>query len=184
MIFLYSCKTKKHHEKEVSFFPVLSYIKGQIKDIDTSLYRIIKIETIGNGQPDTEFIRRDEVKKFAADFLNLPDIGSDKWKDDYEESKIYDKDLQSYILNYTTQEKDNSIKSENVMIDPQPDEMGNTRVKTIIIDQWINDNDSLVRKNMVWQNNKRFYIIKSIQKEKSPEKIEKLEVVWNNESSH
>src|SRR5206468_6928722 len=102
--------------------PVISFLKGQVKDIDTSLYRIIKIETV-NNKIDTEYIKREDFKKYAREFTDLPDITSDNLKDDYQETKTYDDVLKSYILTYTTNSKDREIVKEDVMINPQQDDM-------------------------------------------------------------
>ena len=179
MILLLACKAKtKHDDKKVSYFPVVSYLRGQAADIDTSLYRIIKIETY-DSTTDTSYIKREEFRNYAKDFLDLPDISSKKWKDDYEESQIYDEDLKSIILSYTTNDSTKEVQKEDVMVEPQPDEHGNSQVRTIIIDKWSTTEDSTVHENMVWQTNKRFLIVKKIQKNNQPEKIRKLEVIWN-----
>ncbi|GAC1423244.1 MAG: hypothetical protein NVS9B7_25880 [Flavisolibacter sp.] len=147
--------------------------------MDSSLYRIIKIETAG-PKSDTSYIKREEFKQYAADFLSLPDIGADNLKNQYEESKINDDDLKSYILTYTTKEKNNEVQRQDVMIDQNPDINGNSQVKTIIIDKWVTKEDFSIHKNMVWEINNRFLIVTKIQKQNQPEKISKLEVIWNN----
>jgi hypothetical protein len=176
-----TCKTKKDNAAangENSFFPAVSYIRGQAADIDTSLYRIIKIEST-DSLVDTVFLKREEFRKYAKDFLELPDISSEKYRDDYQESKIYDDDLKSIILTYSTKERENEVQREDIMIEPQPDEKGNSKVKTIIIDKWSTKGDSTVHKNMVWETDKRFLIITKVQLNNHPEKIRKMEVVWN-----
>ena len=176
-----SCKHKKkpvNSNSDGAFFPVVSYIRGQVKDIDTSMYRIIKIETIDN-RIDTQYIRREDFKTYAKDFTDLPDISSDKMKDDYTETKTYDDVLKSFILTYTTNVKDNEIQKEDVMIDPEPDENGNSIVRSIIIDEWPNHGDTIIHKSLLWQSNKRFLVVTKIDAPGTPEKITRLEVVWN-----
>ena len=179
-----ACTACKHKKKPVNpnsdgaFFPVVSFIRGQVKDIDTSLYRIIKIETTDN-RTDTQFIKREDFKTFAKDFTNLPDISSDKLKDDYQETKTFDDVLKSFILTYSTDVKDNEIQKEDVMIDPEPDENGNSRVRSIIIDEWPNHGDTIIHKSLLWQTNKRFLVVTKIDAPGVPEKITRLEVVWN-----
>src|SRR5207248_6830436 len=120
-----------------------------------------KIDTV-DSLNDTTYLKREEFKKYAKDFLELPDITSDKWKDDYKESKLYDEDLKSVILTYTSKNKDNEVQREDVMIEPQPDENGNSKVKTILIDKWSTNGDSTVHKNMVWESDKRFLILTKV----------------------
>src|SRR5215218_2237884 len=161
-ISLAACKTKKKKDTEATqFFPVLSFLKGQAKHIDTSLYRIVKIETI-DSTSITTYIKREEFSKYAQDFLELPDISSDKWKDDYEETRMFDGELNNVILTYTTTDEDNKIRREDVIINTlQPGK------------------DSTVEKNMVWYVNKRFTVITKVQWANQPEKIKKLEIIWN-----
>jgi hypothetical protein len=104
LLCLTACKNKKKRDNsEAQFFPVLSFLKGQAKDIDTSLYRIVKVETVDTTSTTT-YIKREEFKNYAKDFLELPDISSDKWKDGYEETKMFDEVLNNVILTYTTTE--------------------------------------------------------------------------------
>lgn len=174
---LLSCKGKKKNEAaDAKFFPVLSFLKGQAKNIDTSLYRIVKVETI-DSTPVTTYIKREDFSKNAKDFLELPDITSDDLKDDYEETKMFDDALNAVILSYNTK-KNNEVRREDVMLNPT-NESGNSEVKNIIVNTLLSNSDSTVEKNMVWSVNKRFIVITKIQKPNQPEKIKKLEVIWN-----
>src|SRR5690349_8352036 len=132
VLLLSGCKNKKNEdEKEAGFFPVVSFIKGQVKNIDTSLYRIVKVETIDTIK-QTTYIKREDFRKYAKDFLELPDIASSKWKDDYQETKMFDDALNQVILSYTTSNDDAPVRREDVMLNPT-NESGNSEVKNIII---------------------------------------------------
>lgn len=175
---LLSCKNKnKDDNSNTQFFPVVSFLKGQAKDIDTSLYRIVKIETV-DSTSTTAYIKREDFKRYAKDFLELPDISSNKWKDDYEETKMFDDALNNVILTYTTTEKHNKVQREDVMLEPT-NASGNSEVKTIIITTVESNSDSTVEKNMVWYVNKRFTIVTKVEKPNQAESIKKLEVIWN-----
>ena len=172
------CKSKtKDKNKDVEFFPVVSFLKGQANHIDTSLYRIVKVETIDTIS-NTTYVKREDFKQYAKDFLELPDISSDKWKEDYEETKIFDDVLNSVILTYTTTEPDNEIQREDIMLEPAGAD-GNSEVKTVIINKITNKGDSTVQKNMIWYVNKRFTIITKVDKKDQPQKIRKMEIIWN-----
>jgi hypothetical protein len=178
IIFFTACKNNTpQEEKDASYFPVVSFIKGQIKNIDTSLYRIVKVETVDTIKQIT-YIKREDFRKYAKDFLDLPDISSSKYKDDYQETKMFDDVLNKVILSYTTTVEDNPVKREDVMLNPT-NESGNSEVKNIIINTLEQAKDSSIEKNMVWYSGKRFTIITKVQKANQPEKIKKLEVIWN-----
>lgn len=174
---LAACKNNQQDNSDSQFFPVLSFLKSQAKHIDTSLYRIVKVETIDSSST-TSYIKREEFKDYAKDFLEMPDISSGKWKDDYEETKMFDDAINNVILTYTTKEEDNEVRREDVLLEPI-NTSGNSEVKTVIVNKIKSAGDSTVEKNMIWYVNKRFTIITKVQKNNQPEKIKKLEVIWN-----
>lgn len=173
---LAACKNKKKNENAESFFPVLSFLQSQVRGIDTSLYRIVRLEK-QDGQSNTTYISRNDFRSVAAPFLNLPDISAGDLKDDYEESKIFEQASNQVILTYTTNEKDNEIQREDVILGPGTNEFD--KVETIIIHQMKNAGDSTVIRNMVWYVDKRFTIVTKTQKANGPEKVNTVEVVWN-----
>ena len=180
MLILWACKNKKKNENE-KFFSTVSYIQSQVKHVDTSLFKIVRIETV-NGISDTSYIKRENFRDVAKDFLTIPDIASDKWSDNYDESNTYDEMLKNAVLTYTSKEKDNEIQREVVMIDP--DDAGNSTVRTIIIDKIENGKDSTIEKNMIWHVDRRFQVITKIHKPDKAELIKTLQVSWNDFSNN
>jgi hypothetical protein len=175
---IFSCKNKKQ-EEDTNFFPALSFIKSQVAHVDTSLYSIIKIVKT-DSTADTTFIKREQFKEAAKDFLSLPDITSGKLKDDYEETKLYDNDLQQAVLNYMPKDQGAEIQRQEVMIQPNPN---GDQVKSIFINLIKNDGDSTVQKVLFWQVDKRFKVVTTVHKANMPEKTQTLEVVWNDAPS-
>ena len=172
-----ACKNRKKNENAPEFFPVASFLKGQVKNVDTSLYRIIKIETV-DGRSDTSYIRREEFGKVAGDFTRLPDIGSDKYYDDYDETQMYDDALESFILTYTTKEEDNEVQRADVMLG-RGNEEGTNDVKNIIVRTVENKGQTSIEKSMVWYVDQKFIIVTKTYTKDKPEKINKVEVIWN-----
>lgn len=175
-LIIISCKNKSEDKENISFFPVSSFIKSQVAEIDTSVYPILKIVTTGSLS-DTVYIKREDFRQYANDFLNMPDISTKTWNDDYIETKMYDEDLKMVILNYMPKDVDNEIRRQEVMI--APGQQSDDKVKTIIIDRVITNKDSSVQKNMLWQVDKHFQVVTVTNKNSQPEKIQKLKVVWN-----
>ncbi len=181
--FLYfvSCKSKKEEDANAAFFPVASYIKSQVAQVDTTLNRIMKIITV-KGTSDTAYISRTEFRKEAKDFLSLPDISSNKLKDDYTETQLYDEDLERVILNYTPKNQDTEIRRQEVMI--KPDNLRGDKVESIFIDQLLEFNDSAVQKRLTWNVDHNFQVVTIVQKGNTPDKIHTLRLVWNENSSN
>ncbi len=181
--FLYfvSCKSKKEEDANAAFFPVASFIKSQVAQVDTTLNRIMKIITV-KGTSDTAYISRAEFRKEAKDFLSLPDISSKKLKDDYTETQLYDEDLERVILNYTPKNQDTEIRRQEVMI--KPDNLRGDKVESIFIDQLLEFNDSAVQKRLTWNVDHNFQVVTIVQKGNTPDKIHTLRLVWNENSSN
>src|SRR5678815_3971900 len=69
-IFFYcSCKQKKNDA-----FPAIDFIKGQVADVDTSVYRILKLVSLTDSTYDTTYVKREDFKILAKDFLETQNI--------------------------------------------------------------------------------------------------------------
>jgi hypothetical protein len=176
-LLLFSCKSGKEEETGGSdYFPVLSFIQSQVTHVDTSLYRIIKITTV-NNHSDTAYIRREDFRREAADFLSIPDITKKDLRRDYKEVELYDESMGSVILSYMPKEEDAEIRRQEVVI--EPNQTDGDKVKSIFIDRLMDKDKTTVRKNMLWQVDQRFRIVTITQNEDGTEKVEKLQVIWN-----
>ena len=176
LVFMCSCKNKEEQQNEQErFFPVLSFLKSQVAHVDTSMYRIIKVVRRVSGN-DTSFVKREEFRKEAKDFLDLPDISSKKLKDDYKETQLYDQDLDQVILNYMPKEDDAEITRQEVVIKPDP---GGDKVQSIFVNTVKNSAQERTQKIMLWEVDKKFRITTSVQKANKEESTQTIEVIWN-----
>lgn len=111
--FFYSCKSKTennnaaidkfvdsslHKKEKPSFFPVTSYIKGQIFEIKHGDTNPLKIEKF-NNKLDSSWIKIENLDKEIADFL-LPEIDSLNLVSLFEESKFFDQSYNAITLTY------------------------------------------------------------------------------------
>jgi len=175
--FVFACQNSSKQESGDAepYFPIKSYIESQIAHVDTSLYNIRRIET-QNNRSDTTVIRREDFKAQAKDFLAIPDITKNKWKDDYTETKIFDEVLQSAVISYTPKEDDAEVRRQEVIIKPNANE--GDQVKTIFIDRSFEDGSSSIQQKMLWEVNKWFRIVTITQKPNQPEQIKTVQVIW------
>jgi len=171
------CKQKnKSDENKESFFPVLSFIKSQVAQIDTSLYSIKKIVLIDSTHSDTVFVPREEFKNLAKDFLDLPDLTEKKFKDRYIEEKLFDEQINRVSISYKPKKpEEEDIQKQEILIKPDPAE---DKIASIFIDRVINNRDSFLHKIMFWQIDRSFQITTISQKPAKPETTTILKVVW------
>jgi hypothetical protein len=172
-----ACKSKEESaESKEGFFPVQGYIKSQISHVDTSLYSIQKITKV-DSLADTVYIKREDFRNAAKDFLAIPDIATKGFKNKYTESKFYDQDLKKVVITYLPVNKDMEIQRQEVII--APDAGKGDQVESIYIDRYLTNNDSTVQQKMIWHVDKNFQITTITQKNGAPEKIKREEVNWS-----
>lgn len=171
---LAACKSKDKQTKE-AFFPILSFIKSQVAHIDTSLYQITKLTSIDSTW-DTAYIRREDFRKYAGDFLQLPDLSDKEFAGKYDESKFFDASLNRAIITYTPKDKEQEIQREEVMIEPNS-ETGD-KVKNIIVDKLINSKESSITKRMLWNVDESFQVTTIIQQQGREDSTSTIKIQW------
>jgi hypothetical protein len=169
-----ACKEKKETTQEPPI-SALSIIKGQLNSLDTSLYSIIKYETADNVT-DTAYLRREEVRKFAAPFLSLPEIAEKEYYKKYTEERLID--AQQETLNITsTAKNENAEIQKQIMIVTLAD-VSSGKVQSIFIDRYIPSKDSTIEQKLFWELDKYFSIGSIIEKENQPDKTHFTKVTW------
>jgi hypothetical protein len=171
-----SCNDKSKDNGE-SFFPVVSFLNSQVAMVDTSLYSIKRLDPVDSARTDTTFIPREDFRKAAAEFLSVPDIASDEYRDRYRETKQFDDGLNLVILTYDAIDRQREVlQSEQVTIKPG---IGGDKVQNIIISMVTNSKDSSVEKKMLWNADKSFQVSTIKQLPGRPETTGSYKVTWN-----
>ena len=169
-----ACKEKKEAKQEPPI-SVLSIIKGQLNHLDTSLYGIIKYETADNTT-DSTYLKRDEIRKFAAPFLSLPEIADKNYYENYTEEKVID--AQQETLNITTTAKNENAEIQKQIMVITLADASNGKVQSIFIDRYIPSKDSTIEQKLFWEVDKYFSIGRIIEKENQPDKTHFTKVTW------
>lgn len=171
------CKHKNKGNKEDSaFFPVLSFLKSQVTQIDTSTYNLLRIVTV-DSLVDSSYIKKEEFRGLAKDFLETPDISEKIFKEKYKEDRLYDESLNKVILTYTPVDTNMQVLREEVIISPSGP--NGDEVRSIIIEKIRDEKDSTILKRLLWQVNESFQIVTTIQKPDHDDVTHTLQVIWN-----
>lgn len=173
------CCTQKKDDTSKGFISVVSLIRAEVANIDTSLFTIIKTITYDSLRTDTAYIAREEFKNEARDFLEIPDLADKKVAKRYkDESPIYDQAMGRVIFKYTpvNPEKE-EVKSQEFLATPVPG--ADAKINNVIIVREISNRDSFLQKKLLWKMNKSFQIITTSQKPGKPEVTTITKVTWN-----
>lgn len=184
LLAILSCKQKKSQpEKEESFFPVLSFIKSQIAHVDTSFYEIKKIVWSDSVHTDTIYEKREDFAALAKDFLEIPDLSEKKYSSIYTEEKFFDQGLNKVILTCKPKNADTVIiQRQETLI--QPDQVAGDKVVSFIIDTYISNKDSSIQKKLLWQVDKSFQVVTTVQKPAGEETNSIIKVLWGDEKDN
>jgi hypothetical protein len=175
--FTFACKQKV--KKPESFISIVSIIKKEVADIDTSLYSIMKVVLIDSLHSDTSFIPREKFADVAQDFLDIPDLSDSKVAARYKkEPPLMEEMMNRVIITYlpVNPEKE-EVKRQELLARPVLGE--EARINNIIILREINNRDSFLQKKMLWQVGKSFQVVTTSQKPGKPEKTTTTKVTWN-----
>lgn len=175
LLVLGACSGGKSSEEAVEFFPVSSYLHSQVSHIDSSLYPLRQIVR-RDGVSDTTFLHRVAFRKAAADFLAVPDIASEKWRDEYTETRHYDDMLKLAVFSYKPKDEDGPVLQQDVTIEPNATE--GDAVRTIFINQIIDQGDSSVQKKMLWEVGRRFQVVTTVSRPGAADDVQTAEVWW------
>lgn len=185
LIFVFSvsgCKQNKEREGDKKFISVLSLIENQVAHIDTSLYSITKVVLTDSVHNDTSYIKREDFRALAKDFLEIPDLSDKKVAKRYKEETRYDELLNRVVITYTPQEPDKEeIQKQEILV--TPDVATGDRVNNIIIESVKRDRNGYLGKKLLWQIDKSFLVTTTSQKPGEPEIVTTMKVTWNDHNN-
>jgi hypothetical protein len=167
-----ACRNQEKNE----FFPVLSFLQSQVKHVDTSVYSIIKIITV-DSVSDTVFIKREDFRGEAQEFLSIPDLTLGKYTSKFEENKNYDPEINRAVFSYYPKSEKQEIRRQEVTITPGSG--GDDKVRNVYIEKRSVTKDSIVIKRLHWIVNESCMIITLVQKDNATDKVYRKEIIWN-----
>lgn len=165
--------TVTEQEKKPSFFPVTSYIKGQIFDIRrrgiNPLYHVTH-----NSRTDSTWLKLEDIEKAVHAFLE-PVIDSTNLTSLFDEKDFLDQTIAAYTFTYEPKASlpDNmTLRRWDVYIDAE-----SNKVRRIYMVKKINENQTL---QLTWQSNKYCKVVTIGTDSSGNSRVEKEEqITWD-----
>jgi len=179
-----SCAEKKTAEQPIqnidntviSFFPVTSFLKGQMRQFDSITISPLHITTI-DQKADSEWLKREQLKSLLQPFLT-PEIAETNLIKYFKESKFNDQTLNAITFTYdpiTTLPDSIHILTWNVYVNPLK---GN--VTKVYMVKHIIENGQNIIQQLTWQTDQYAEITDLLDKPDGNVEILKQEkFVWN-----
>lgn len=168
-----SVAVERNIEKNQKFFPVTSYLKGEIYNIKKAGINPLKFTTV-NNQTDSVWLKIEELDTAVSEFLH-PEINDTNLISLFTEKSFLDQTINAVTFTYdaTISLPDSMLlKHWDVYIDPQ-----SNNVKRIYLVKEISKSKTL---QLTWVSNKWCKITSIITDEKGVSKIEKEEkLIWD-----
>jgi hypothetical protein len=186
--FFVSCANKKTSQQpvqntntadtitSVSFFPVTSFLKGQMLLFDSMDINPLHVTTT-HEKTDSQWLKKGEIKQLLQPFLS-PEINDTNLTKYFKESKFNDQTLDAITFTYdpiTTLPDSINLLTWNVYVNP---EKGNV-TKIYIVKHTIEDGKNIVQQ-LTWQTGKQAEITNIFNKPDGSADILKQEkFIWD-----
>jgi hypothetical protein len=164
--------TEPDTKKEVVYYPISDYIRGQIQYVDTSLLAVIHYTTV-NGATDSSVMEKPEFKKVAEEFLE-PNLNDPLIKPKYEENAFIDATIGTITLTYSTKDEKAPLWKATVLLRQE-----DTKPIYIYLEKQLLSPDSSVLKKMIWKADSNCQIVSIIRKPNQSERIIEDKYVWD-----
>lgn len=167
--------TQPSSDDTVNIFPVTSFLKAQLRELDTLPVTPLQIVTAG-GKTDSLWLKREDIRKEAIPFLS-PDIDSANLHAFFTEKSFLDQTINSYTFSYDAKPSlPDSIHLTHwdVYMNPQ----------THLIERiyLVKENDSAgnnTTTQLIWVVNKYFSIRNIIQAPGKEAQVNEKKMIWN-----
>ena len=160
-------------QEKPSFFPVTSYLKGQLYDIKAKGVTPIKYTTI-NNHTDSVMVKLDSLNILCKEFLH-PEIDSTNLINFFTEAKFLDQTVDAFTFTYDAKKNipdSITLIHWDVYVEPET-----SKVRRVYITKKGGSNKIL---QLTWQSNQWFKIVTIISNKDGTSTVEKEEKIsWN-----
>ncbi|MEO6718980.1 MAG: hypothetical protein ABIN67_01400 [Ferruginibacter sp.] len=186
VILLFSCASKKEAEPAPSpvptsnlpdsFFPVTSYIKGQIHVLDSLPITPLEI-TVVKGRTDSAWLTKEKLKPLLQPFL-YPIIDETNLLPYFTETRFNDQTINAITFTYEPSKKlpdSISLRRWDVYIDPEKG-----MVTKIYLVKQLKENGQNITQQLTWQTDRSAKISTILNKtDGSLELLKEDQFIWN-----
>jgi thiol:disulfide interchange protein len=165
------CKPKKKEAKD--YVDVSSYLKGQLKHIDTMPFAFLKVLQQDSFYTDSQFISKDQVKAIIQPFL-AKEIEKEKFEENFKEMSFADETTETITINYEATTEKSSISRIDIYVNPEKE-----RISQVYLVRHESKGDSAITQQLLWKHNKSFILITSAGKKNETEKTITEKVIWD-----
>lgn len=172
-LIFYDCQSSSQDNSPTQdFFPIGSFIKSQLRNLDTLPLAVIKYTTI-RGITDTMVVEKIAFRKLAEEFM-APDIASPELHNSYTETSFIDATLGTMTLTYKARDRDLIIRRADVLLNREKGD-----VQSVYIEKAIENNDSTRIDKILWTTDRNCQVSELVYYKNGPEHVVVTRYVWD-----
>lgn len=166
-----SCKQKKKEPRD--YVDVASYLKGQIKYIDTVPFAFLKVVQQDSIFIDSQFISKEQVKAYIEPFL-VKELGKKEFEKNFKEISFADATIETVTLTYEAENEKSPISRVDIYVNPEKG-----MISQLYLVRHEEKGDSILTQQLLWKHNKSFVLITGKGKKNEPEQVVTEKVIWD-----
>jgi hypothetical protein len=164
------CKEKKKEaDKHIDVF---SYLKGQMRYIDTVPRALLKINNPDSNLPDSSYTDIKSVHRLVASFLDNPP-NEDAFNDYFKQTVFGDATLGTITISYQNQKQEDIFERIDVYANPV-----NGDIRQVYILKKGEDASKEGKQQLLWTHNKGFSLITEFKKQDGSDSVLVTKIVW------
>ncbi len=159
----------------VNIFPVTSFLKAQLKSLDSMPVTPLKIIT-ENGKSDSLWLKREDLRIHATPFLT-PLIDSTTMISLFSEKSFLDQTINAFTFSYDPKTKlpdSVNLTHWDVYMNPQT-----KNIDRIYMVKEKNDSNANITTQLTWVSNKWYSIRTITQLPNAQPRIKEEKIIWN-----
>jgi hypothetical protein len=161
---------------KVTFFPVTSFLRGQLLVLDSLPVTVLKIQTTA-GKTDSAWIKRDSIRPLLAPFISTR-IDTSNLTAFFKETKFNDQTVEAITFTYdpiTAIPDSVDIRHWDVYVQPETG-----KVKKVYLLKQVEKDKKKYTQQLTWQTDKWAKIVMILNKPDGSSEIEsETKLVWD-----
>ncbi len=158
-----------------NYLPVVDFIKGEIRNVDSFFAGIKKFNIVDGKMIDSTFITPEEFHKLAAEFVTN-DLSKEYLEQHYEENSFLDQATQAVTFTYSALDHQLPIKRIDLLT---ADVNGVDKMKSLFVEKITSSGDTTTIKRLLWKAGKNFNLITQRSVGQLQPQVSQVKVVWD-----
>lgn len=167
---IFSCKNQPKEPKD--YIDISSYLKGQLKYIDTIPFAFLKVVQNDSVYTDSQFISKEQVKEIVQPFL-IKEMEKKNFENNFKETSFADATIHTITITYEALVESCPVTRVDVYVNPEKEQ-----ISQLYIVRKREAADSTITQQLLWKHNKSLILITSVIKN-GIEKTVTEKVIWD-----